>query len=103
MLLFVLLRLAAVAAVLYLGFLGFMYWAMRQPPEAFGHVMKRMPGLAYPLMPFAPMWTHARAGSLVVGDAAPDFERPTADKSDRIRLSSLTSQKPVVLVFGSYT
>ena len=38
-----------------------------------------------------------------VGDEAPDFELPREDGSGHARLSALWSEKPVVLVFGSYT
>lgn len=100
----ILVRVAIVALALYIVFLGFIWWAMRQPPETFGRVMARMPGPAvFLLAPFETLWTHARAGSLHPGDAAPDFSLLKLDKTDRVRLSSLTSQQPVVLVFGSYT
>ena len=46
----------------------------------------------------------ARAGTLQVGSPAPDFLLGKLDKSAPIQLSSLTArQRPVVLVFGSYT
>ncbi len=77
-------------------------WAMHQPPETFGRFMARMPGPAYLVLPFETLWTRARAGTLQVGDQAPDFILPTLDKSAHVRLSSLRG-KPVVLVFGSYT
>jgi peroxiredoxin len=38
-----------------------------------------------------------------VGDAAPDFELLTHDKSQTVRLSDSRGERPVVLVFGSYT
>ena len=38
-----------------------------------------------------------------VGDMAPDFELGDVHGENRLRLSRLTSQKPVVLVFGSFT
>jgi hypothetical protein len=37
------------------------------------------------------------------GDPAPDFELPTPDGGETIRLSALFEQRPVALVFGSYT
>jgi peroxiredoxin len=49
------------------------------------------------------MWTRARAGNLRVGDVAPDFTLPKLDKSAHVTLSSIRNNKPVVLVFGSYT
>jgi peroxiredoxin len=45
----------------------------------------------------------ARAGNLQIGDAAPDFSLLKLDKTERVQLSSLNKQQPVVLVFGSYT
>jgi hypothetical protein len=83
---------------------GFIWWAMRQPPEEFGRVMARIPGpVAFLLFPFETLWTHARAGDLRVGDLAPDFSLLKQDKSGTLRLSSINRQQPVVLVFGSYT
>lgn len=89
--------------IVYVGFLGFIWWAMRQPPERFGQVMASMPTPAYFILPFETMWTRARAGTLNLGDAAPDFSLAKLDKSDQVQLSSLLSRQPVVLVFGSYT
>jgi hypothetical protein len=37
------------------------------------------------------------------GDAAPDFELPLLGRDDTVRLSSLVDERPVALVFGSYT
>jgi hypothetical protein len=96
-------RAAIVLALAYFSFAAFIWWAMRQSPETFGRVMSRLPGVAYVLVPFEPMWTQARAGHLHPGDAAPDFSLVKLDKTASVQLSSLTSQKPVVLVFGSYT
>ena len=42
-------------------------------------------------------------GSLTVGDLAPDLELVPADGSPSKRISELYREKPVVLVFGSYT
>lgn len=42
-------------------------------------------------------------GSLSVGDLAPDLELAAADGSDTRRISDLYREKPLVLVFGSYT
>jgi hypothetical protein len=36
-------------------------------------------------------------------DPAPDFELPTLDGGETVRLSSLLEARPVALVFGSYT
>jgi len=96
-------RAAIVLAILYALFVGLIWWAMRQPPETFGRVMKHMPDVAYFMVPFETMWTHTRAGHLQAGDAAPDFSLMKLDKSARVKLSALTTTQPVVLVFGSYT
>ena len=44
-----------------------LYLAMRQPPEAFGAVMARVPAVAMMVLPFKPLWMSARAGSLPSG------------------------------------
>ena len=87
----------------YAGFLVFVGWAMRQRPETFGRIMSRVPMLAMLMFPFETMWTRARAGSVVVGDNAPDFTLPTLDHKSRVELASFRGKQPVVLVFGSYT
>lgn len=89
--------------VVYSLFLGFIWWAMNQPPETFGRVMSKMPGPAFLIVPFETFWTRARAGKLQPGDTAPGFSLLKLDKSARVELSSLTARQPVVLVFGSYT
>ena len=91
--------LAVVYGILCAG----LYAAMRQPPERFGAIMTRVPDAAFLILPFRPLWLNARAGTLQVGDAAPDFDLPTLDRSRNIRLSSEYRTKPVVLIFGSYT
>ncbi len=94
---------AALLLPLWFSFLLFVGWAMRQPPDTFGRVMKHMPMPAFFLFPFETMWTQARAGALHPGDAAPDFVLPTYDKSAHVQLASFRGDRPVVLVFGSYT
>jgi hypothetical protein len=37
------------------------------------------------------------------GDLAPDFELPLLGREDTARLSTLVAERPVALVFGSYT
>jgi hypothetical protein len=95
--------LAMVLLVAYLVFAAFITWAMHQSPEAFGRIMARMPDVAYAVVPFETLWTHARAGHLHAGDTAPDFTLLKLDKTANVQLSSLTAHQPVVLVFGSYT
>ncbi len=43
------------------------------------------------------------AGAPKVGDQAPDFELFDIQGQNPIRLSSFQGQKPVVLIFGSFT
>jgi len=77
--------------------------AMHGSPEEFGRFMKKMPAAIFLIAPFETMWTRARAGHLNVGDSAPDFTLATIDKTTQVNLTSLRNNKPVVLVFGSYT
>ncbi len=96
---------AAIAvAVAYVAFGSYIWWAMNQSPETFGRVMAKMPGpVPFLLFPFETLWMRARAGTLQVGDTAPDFSLLKLDKTERVQLSMLNQQQPVVLVFGSYT
>jgi hypothetical protein len=88
----------------YVCFGAYVWWAMHQPPETFGRVMAKMPGpIPFLIFPFETAWIHARAGTLQVGDRAPDFSLLRVDKSERVQMSLLSQQQPVVLVFGSYT
>jgi len=82
-----------------------LYRAMERPPEAFARFMTKLPiPLAFMVLPFETLWTHARAGSLQIGDRAPDFSLVKVDKTAQIRFSDFTAQqRPVVLIFGSYT
>lgn len=100
-----LLRIFAGLLALYLCFGTYVWWAMHQPPEVFGRAMTSMPGpVPFLLFPFETAWMHARAGTLHMGDAAPDFSLMKLDKSERVRLSAFAEhQRPVVLIFGSYT
>jgi hypothetical protein len=99
-----LVRFLIVLLLIYASFAAFIWRTMHQPPEAFARVMAKMPGpVVFLLLPFETLWTHARAGNLQAGDAAPDFSLMKLDKSATVQLSMLTAQQPVVLVFGSYT
>src|SRR5580700_6537721 len=92
-----LLEILAGLAVLYASFAGLVLWAMRQPPETFGRVMARMPGpVPFLIFPFETAWLRARAGKLHTGDPAPDFSLLKVDKSERVQLSVLNQQQPVV-------
>ena len=96
-------RVAAAFAAVYLAAVAGLYTIMCQPPEVFGGIMRYVPGIAFMVFPFRPLWFSARAGTLKVGDTAPDFTLETQDKKARVQLSSFRGVKPVVLVFGSYT
>ena len=98
-----LLKVVAVLAVLYALLTAGLYWAMRQPVDRFTRIMARVPWPAFVVLPFEPLWNSARGGALDTGDAAPDFTLETTDKKARVQLASFRGQKPVVLVFGSYT
>jgi len=82
-----------------------LYSVMRQSPERFARVMAKIPGpIPFLVFPFETLWMQARAGTLQVGSPAPDFALTKLDKTAQVQLSSLTAQnRPVVLVFGSYT
>jgi hypothetical protein len=96
-------RIVASLLVVWLVFVGFIFWAMNQPPEKFGAVMKHMPWPVFLVLPFETLWNHARGGTLHVGDPAPDFTLTKLDKSGTVQLSELSKKQPVVMVFGSYT
>jgi hypothetical protein len=98
-----LLILAGGLAAVYLLTCAGLFAAMIQPPDRFGRIMKHVPWPAFVVLPFESLWGIARGGGLDAGDPAPDFELETADGSARVRLSSFRGQRPVVLVFGSYT
>jgi peroxiredoxin len=97
---------AAVAVLAVVWAIGcvVIYRQMRKPPEEFGNFMKRIPGpVAFLAFPFESMWMKARAGTVQVGDRAPDFTLKTLDGSSQMQLATLNREKPVVLIFGSYT
>ena len=90
----------------YVVLFGVVLAAMLQPPARFGLFMKHMPGvLVWGALPASRMWLWARRGELVEGAPAPDFTLPrhVDGGRDRVTLSSYRGQRPVVLVFGSYT
>ncbi len=93
-----------IVAALWVAGYAFIYRQMRKPPEQFGYFMKKIPApVAFLAFPFETMWLRARAGTLNIGDRAPDFSLTKVDKTATVQLSALNQQKPVVLVFGSYT
>ena len=94
---------AAVCFALWVCFLGYIAWAMRQPPEKFGRVMSHMPMPAYFVLPFETLWNGARKGQLNVGDTAPSLPVKHLTDTTPVELGWLWAERPVVLVFGSYT
>jgi hypothetical protein len=93
-----------VVAAAYVALFGAVLLAMHQPPERFGQIMRHVPApLVWGALPAPRMWLWARNGSLVEGEPAPDFTLSTFDHRSRVTLSSHRGQRPVVLVFGSYT
>ncbi len=90
-------------ALTYAALSGALYTAMRQPPETFGAVMAKTPMAAMIVLPFEPLWMSARSGHLGTGDAAPDETLPRVDGNGAVRFSEEWNQRPLVLIFGSYT
>lgn len=88
---------------LWLAFVSFMWHAMHKPPEDFARVMSHMPWEVFLVVPFETLWTRARAGSLNLGDPAPDFLLAKLDKTGTVHFSEMNKMQPVVMIFGSYT
>jgi hypothetical protein len=65
--------------------------------------MNAVPAPLQRLIPFPPLWNRARAGTLSPGDQAPDFDLENTARTARVRLSELWRERPVALIFGSYT
>lgn len=96
-------KIAAGLAILYAVLTVLLFGVMLQPPDRFAATMRHVPWPAFVALPFKPLWQVARAGNVHVGDMAPDISLESPDHKSSFRLSSLRGQKPVVLVFGSYT
>ncbi|MGH9430639.1 MAG: hypothetical protein ACRD3T_03770 [Terriglobia bacterium] len=97
------LQVVLIAVPAYIVLLGVTVAVMKQPPERFGRIMRHVPGIAFAVIPFRPLWLMARDGRLQVGVPAPDFKLPSEDKKSSVELASFRGLRPVVLVFGSYT
>ena len=99
------LRAVVPLVAIWVALFGTVAVAMNQTPERFGAFMKRMPAaIVWGGLPAKRMWLWARRGDLVAGYPAPDFNlRTIQDRTRRISLSSYRGDRPVVLVFGSYT
>jgi hypothetical protein len=96
-------RVALALAALYAVLTAVLFAVMLQSPDRFAATMKDVPRPAFAALPFKPLWQVARGGRVSVGDMAPDFSLESPDHKSSFRLSSLRGEKPVVLVFGSYT
>jgi len=95
-------KLAAGIVLVYVAMSGGLYYIMRSP-ALFTGVIRYVPNPALKIFPFKPLWFAARLGRLRMGDHAPEFTLPAADGKSTVSLASFHGQKPVVLVFGSYT
>jgi hypothetical protein len=51
----------------------------------------------------SPRYLDLWRAKLAPGDPAFDFELPLLETADTVRLSSFRGERPVVLIFGSYT
>ena len=99
-------KLASLALTLWLLLSIALFATMWLPPAEFARILGRVPRPAMVLMavlPFETLWNVARGGALRVGDPAPDFDLERQDKTGRVKLSSHFGERPVILVFGSYT
>jgi len=80
------------------------FLGMLQPPAAFSSAAAAVPtSLLFATLPVETLWKAARAGQLRPGDPAPDFQLPSVDQTNEVRLSSHRGIRPVMLIFGSYT
>ncbi len=97
-------RIVVILVVLYAALFATVAYAMLQPPERFGQIIKHLPmPVVWAALPGPKMWLWARRGDLTEGQMAPDFTLPVLESEEKVTLSSHRGQRPVVLVFGSYT
>jgi hypothetical protein len=78
------------------------------PPARFAAIMAKLPtsekpGILFMVVPIGPLMMLARAGHLKPGDMAPDFSLPVLHSQETVQLAAFRGQKPVALIFGSYT
>jgi hypothetical protein len=103
-LVFLLVKLAVVLLTVWLAASAALFAVMLLPPVQFASIIAKLPApVVFPVLPFQRLWGWARAGSLQIGDTAPDFDLASPDGATRVRLSEHRGVRPVVLVFGSYT
>ena len=96
-------KIAAALIAAYAVLTAVLFGVMLQSPDRFAAAMKHVPWPVFAALPFKPLWQVARSGHVRVGDMAPDFSLESPDHKTSFRLSSMRGEKPVVLVFGSYT
>lgn len=99
-------RIALGLVLLLMLLFGGLALSLYMGPSNFNKMMARIPTSQTPgplFAPLLPMMNLLRAGRLHVGELAPDFDLNTVDKKARVRLASFRGDRPVVLVFGSYT
>ena len=80
-----------------------LFMSMRQTPMRFAGLMSKLPTVSMMVLPFESLGNVARAGDLKIGDLAPDFQLRSYQKSSWVQLSGFRGDRPVVLIFGSYT
>ena len=95
-------KFAVALVAVYVAISAGLVIVMRRP-ILFSEVMRHVPDPMMAVFPFKRLWFLARAGNLKVGDPAPGFNLPTADRQSAVSLASFRRQRPVVLIFGSYT
>src|SRR5260370_35500348 len=69
-------RILAVLLGAWLSFVGFIFWAMNQPPEKFAAVMNHMPWPVFLLLPFEPLCNHSPGGTLILDHPRPALTLP---------------------------
>ncbi len=89
--------------MLYGAAVAYTYTAMCKSPAEFSDWVNGKPMPVFAILPFDTLWEIARGGDLEVGGMAPNFDLETTDHSQRVRLADFRGDRPVVLIFGSYT
>ena len=99
----ILLVVATTLLAMYGGLYAYYYRGMRQEPEQIARLLDRTPVPVFMGLPFVSMWNAARAGTLEIGAQATDFTLRNQSGDGTVTLSEHAGDRPVVLVFGSYT
>ena|SRR3989442_13667009 len=101
-------RILAGFVIVYLAIAAVVWVVVSLPPARFANIMAKLPTSQHPgplfmLIPIGPLMMLARSGHLHQGDLAPDFRLREHRGEQTVQLASFRGQKPVVLIFGSYT